>query len=89
MSSPAPASECRTRPRLRDIVRHPVGTEARLRLAESWASLSPEMRVPQQMYGRQGNGCGATIGVMPRCDFACRGCYLNADANRIPAESVE
>jgi hypothetical protein len=47
------------------------------------------MRVPQQMFGRQGNGCGATIGAMPRCDFACRGCYLNAEANRIPAEPVE
>ena len=40
------------------------------------------------MFGRQGNGCGATIGAMPRCDFACRGCYLNAEANRVPAESV-
>ncbi|HYW32975.1 MAG TPA: radical SAM protein [Gemmatimonas sp.] len=47
------------------------------------------MRVPQQMFGRQGNGCSATIGAMPRCDFACRGCYLNEDANRVPAESVE
>ena len=26
---------------------------------------------------------------MPRCDFACRGCYLNAEANRIPPESLE
>ena len=41
------------------------------------------------MFGRQGNGCGATIGAMPRCDFACRGCYLNAEANRVPAQSVD
>ena len=47
------------------------------------------MRVPQQMFGRQGNGCGATIGAMPRCDFACRGCYLNDEANRVPAEPVD
>ena len=26
---------------------------------------------------------------MPRCDFACRGCYLGDEANRIPAESVD
>jgi MoaA/NifB/PqqE/SkfB family radical SAM enzyme len=26
---------------------------------------------------------------MPRCDFACRGCYLGAEANRIPAHSLE
>lgn len=77
------------RPRLRDILREPVGAEARRLLADNWASLSARMRVPQQMFGRQGNGCGATIGAMPRCDFACRGCYLNADANRVPAEPVE
>jgi hypothetical protein len=71
------------------IVRRPVGDEARALLARNWAGLAPEMRVPQQMFGRQGNGCGATIGAMPRCDFACRGCYLNAEANRIPAEPVE
>jgi hypothetical protein len=70
-------------------VRRPVGDEARRLLARNWAGLAPAMRVPQQMFGRQGNGCGATIGAMPRCDFACRGCYLNADANRVPAEPVE
>ena len=74
---------------LRAIVRRPVGDEARSLLARNWEGLAPEMRVPQQMFGRQGNGCGATIGAMPRCDFACRGCYLNAEANRIPAEPVE
>ncbi|MCU0627033.1 MAG: radical SAM protein, partial [Gemmatimonadaceae bacterium] len=71
------------------IVRRPVGDEARRLLAANWAGLDPALRVPQQMFGRQGNGCGATIGAMPRCDFACRGCYLNAEANRIPAEPVE
>ncbi len=76
-------------PRLLDVVRRPVGGEARALLARNWDGLAPEMRVPQQMFGRQGNGCGATIGAMPRCDFACRGCYLNAEANKIPAEPVE
>lgn len=75
--------------RLLAIARRPVGDEARRLLAANWAALAPALRVPQQMYGRQGNGCGATIGAMPRCDFACRGCYLNAEANRIPAEPVE
>ncbi len=74
---------------LLDIARHPVGDEARRLLAGNWASLDGSMQVPQQMFGRQGNGCGATIGAMPRCDFACRGCYLNADANKIPAESID
>ena len=74
---------------LRDIVRRPVGAEARELLAANWSRLDPSLRTPRQMFGRQGNGCGATIGAMPRCDFACRGCYLNAEANRIPAEPVE
>ncbi len=47
------------------------------------------LQTKQQMLGVQGNGCGATIGAMPRCDFACRGCYLGEAANRIPAEPVE
>lgn len=71
------------------IMRQPVGDEARRLLAQNWATLGERMRVPQQMFGRQGNGCSATIGAMPRCDFACRGCYLNADANKIPAEPVD
>ena len=71
------------------IVRRPVRDEARALLASNWARLAEPMRVPRQMFGRQGNGCGATIGAMPRCDFACRGCYLNDGANRVPAEPVE
>ncbi len=34
-------------------------------------------------------GCGATIGVQPRCDFACTGCYLGNDANHVPALPTE
>ena len=75
-------------PQLYRIARRPVGDEARQLLTANWNALDASMQVPQQMYGKQGNGCGATIGAMPRCDFACRGCYLNADANKIPAESV-
>ena len=75
--------------RLIDIVRRPVRDEATTLLRANWQTLPPAMRTPQQMFGRQGNGCGATIGAMPRCDFACRGCYLNAGANRVPAESVD
>jgi hypothetical protein len=26
---------------------------------------------------------------MPRCDFACRGCYLGTEANHIPAQSLD
>ncbi len=67
----------------------PVLAESRALLAQNWAQLPVALRTPHQMLGRQGNGCGATIGAMPRCDFACRGCYLGEEANKVPAESVE
>lgn len=70
-------------------LRDPVRADTRHQLAASWAGLPEAMRTPHQMLGRQGNGCGATIGAMPRCDFACRGCYLGDEANKIPAATVE
>ncbi len=54
---------------------------ARQRIPEKFRSLN-------QFLGRQYAGCGATIGAMPRCDFACRGCYLGKEANRIPPEPL-
>ncbi len=74
---------------LLQIIREPVLAETRDNLARSRNRILPQFRTPQQMLGRQGNGCGATIGAMPRCDFACRGCYLGDEANRIPPASVE
>ncbi|MFT5180892.1 MAG: MoaA/NifB/PqqE/SkfB family radical SAM enzyme [Alphaproteobacteria bacterium] len=65
--------------------RHPVDPETRVNLDAIWDDIAPEFQTENQMFGRHEEGCGATIGVMPRCDFACRGCYLAADANRIPA----
>ena len=71
------------------IVRRPVRDESRALLADNWARLPEALRTPRQMLGRQGNGCGATIGAMPRCDFACRGCYLGDGANKVPAAGME
>ncbi|MBI3047492.1 MAG: radical SAM protein [Acidobacteria bacterium] len=48
-----------------------------------WESLDPRWRTLGQGLGQQATGCGATIGVHPRCDFACTGCYLGAEANRV------
>lgn len=70
-------------------VRKPVRDESRALLATNWERLPAELKTPRQMLGRQGNGCGATIGAMPRCDFACRGCYLGDGANRVPAADLE
>jgi hypothetical protein len=70
------------------ILRQPVLPESRDLLRETWRGIPERHRTPRQMFGRQGNCCGATIGTMPRCDFACRGCYLGEDANHAPGEGV-
>jgi MoaA/NifB/PqqE/SkfB family radical SAM enzyme len=54
-----------------------------------WESLDPRWRTPGQGLGQQATGCGATIGVHPRCDFACTGCYLGADANVVRPVGLE
>jgi MoaA/NifB/PqqE/SkfB family radical SAM enzyme len=56
--------------------------EGRAALAAAWERVPRSFRGPTQFMGRQYAGCGATIGAMPKCDFFCTGCYLNADANR-------
>ena len=56
--------------------------ETRSALAAAWARLPAALRSPTQYLGRHYAGCGATIGAMPKCDFACAGCYLGEDANR-------
>ena len=86
---PSPRSADRPLRRVLNVLAEPVRTESRALLTRNWHALPESLRTPEQMLGVQGNGCGATIGAMPRCDFACRGCYLGEAANRIPAEPVE
>ena len=69
----------------------PQAGEARSALAAAWARLPDSLRLPTQFLGRHYAGCGATIGAMPKCDFACAGCYLGEDSNRakpLPLEAV-
>jgi hypothetical protein len=68
-----------------ELLRDPATPEKRRLLAERWAELSPALRLPGQGLGQKATGCGATVGIKPRCDFACTGCYLGSEANRIPA----
>ncbi len=67
-----------------ELFRDPVTAEKRAILAERWSRLDPSLRLPGQGLGQKATGCGATIGIQPRCDFACTGCYLGREANRIP-----
>jgi len=59
----------------------PVNAETRQNLRQKWLALPADLRTSRQLYGRHDEGCGATVGVMPRCDFGCRGCYLGKQAN--------
>jgi hypothetical protein len=68
-----------------ELIRDPATAEKRRILAERWEALDPALRLPGQGLGQKATGCGATIGIQPRCDFACTGCYLGHEANRIPA----
>jgi radical SAM family protein len=67
------------------LFRDPATAEKRQLLAERWEALDPALRLPGQGLGQQATGCGATVGVQPRCDFSCTGCYLGAEANDVPA----
>jgi hypothetical protein len=69
--------------------REPVPADTRRALAAAWARVPAALRTSRQFLGRQYAGCGATVGAMPRCDFACRGCYLGPDANRVPPASLD
>jgi len=66
------------------LFRDPATAEKRALLAERWSTLADAMKVPGQGLGRKATGCGATIGIQPKCDFACTGCYLGDEANPIP-----
>jgi hypothetical protein len=88
MTGNAESSEAPRRPgllqRARELVRDPATAEKRRILAERWAGLDPALRTPSQILGRKVTGCGATVGIQPRCDFSCTGCYLGAEANHVP-----
>jgi hypothetical protein len=72
-----------------ELLKDPATPEKRRILKERWAGLDPALRLPGQGLGQKATGCGATVGIKPRCDFACTGCYLGSDANRIPDLPVE
>ena len=54
--------------RIWQLLRAPVSPDTRAGLEAAWQSLDPRFRTANQMFGRHEEGCGATIGVMPKCD---------------------
>lgn len=75
--------------RVWSLFRDPVTTEKRSILAQRWSKLDPALKLPGQGLGQKATGCGATMGIQPKCDFSCTGCYLGDEANRIPALPVD
>jgi len=67
------------------LLKDPVTAEKRSILADRWSKLDPAIKLQTQGLGQKATGCGATIGIQPKCDFACTGCYLGDEANKIPA----
>jgi len=51
------------------------------RLRRRWETLPDALQTPQQVAGVRGVSCGATYGLMERCNFACTSCYLSDLAN--------
>jgi hypothetical protein len=64
---------------------HPRTREQTVLNAERWRSFPASVRTAQQVAGRAFVSCGATHGVMERCDFGCTSCYLTPEANKTPA----
>lgn len=63
--------------------REPIPAE-RLRINRSRRPSFPVSAEAVQVAGIAHHSCGATQGVMERCDFACTSCYLGSQANATP-----
>ncbi len=62
----------------------PVARERRAVNRQRRDDLAPHLKGPEQILGLSHHSCGATHGVMERCDFACTSCYLDKAANATP-----
>lgn len=49
--------------------------------ARRFQALPDSLKTPEQIIGFGHHSCGATHGVLERCDFACTSCYLGQEAN--------
>jgi len=69
----------------------PVSLERHRVNSERWNNLPDQLKTPEQIIGLSHHSCGATHGVLERCDFACTSCYLGEEANAaepLPREKV-
>lgn len=74
---------------LESVVR-PVPAERQRSSQRRFEDLPPSLKTEEQIIGWAHHSCGATHGVMERCDLACTSCYLGEDANASsPLEEAE
>ncbi len=59
----------------------PISPERRRVNAGRFLDLPDSLKTPEQIIGFAHHSCGATHGVLERCDFACTSCYLGEEAN--------
>ena len=59
----------------------PISAERRGKSQERFRDLPSRLQTDEQIIGLAHHSCGATHGVMERCDLACTSCYLGEEAN--------
>jgi hypothetical protein len=59
----------------------PTPPELRRLGARRFQGLPDSLKTPEQIIGFGHHSCGATHGVLERCDLACTSCYLGEEAN--------
>ncbi len=73
-----------------ESVLRPVPAERQRRSRERFEALPEALQTDEQIIGLAHHSCGATHGVMERCDLACTSCYLGEEANASqPLEEAE
>lgn len=74
---------------LKALIR-PIPVERHRGSEERFESLPASLKTEEQILGVAHHSCGATHGVMERCDLACTSCYLGEEANASrPLETAE
>ncbi len=69
---------------IKDFIQ-PISLERKAAIRRLANSLATDLKTDTQALGQYVVGCGATHGVMEKCDFGCTSCYLSKAANHIPA----
>jgi uncharacterized radical SAM superfamily Fe-S cluster-containing enzyme len=64
-----------------EAIRRPIPAERWRRSRQRFDALPKALQTEEQIIGLAHHSCGATHGVLERCDLACTSCYLGEEAN--------